>query len=204
MMDGTSEARERVLDVAERLFTERGYTAVTLRDIAAELGMRQASLYYHVPGGKEELFVTVTERGLARHQAGLEAAIAAAPADLRAQLRAAARWLLSQPPMDWGRMMRSDMPAIGEAHGRRLTQAADAAVMQPIARLFQTALQASGGPVNTTYLLAGMFVASVGAIHDVQPFTQTPHQVLANKMIDVLLDGVLPPSTPPASGGMGA
>ncbi len=192
MTDVTSEARERVLDAAERLFTERGYTSVTLRDIAAELSMRQASLYYHAPGGKEELFVTVTERGLARHRAGLEEAIAAAPADLRAQLRAAAGWLLSQPPMDWGRMMRSDMPAIGEAHAHRLTQAADAAVMQPLAHLFQTALQAHGGPVNPAYLLAGMFVASVGAIHDVQPLTQAPHQALANKMIDVLLDGILP------------
>lgn len=191
-MDGTSEARERVLDVAERLFTERGYTAVTLRDIAAELGMRQASLYYHAPGGKEELFVTVTERGFARHRAGLEEALAAAPADLRGQLRAAAGWLLSQPPMDWGRMMRSDMPAIGETHARRLTQAADAAVMQPIARCFAAALPTADGPVNMAYLLAGMFVASVGALHDVQPFTQAPHQALADQMIAVLLDGVLP------------
>ena len=194
VIDGTSEARERVLDVAERLFTERGYTAVTLRDIAAELGMRQASLYYHAPGGKEELFVTVTERGFARHQAGLEAAIAAAPADLRAQLRAAAAWLLSQPPMDWGRMMRSDMPAIGEAHARRLTQAADVAVMQPIARCFAAALPAGDGRLKRAYLLAGMFVASVGSLHDVQPFTQAPPQVLADQMIDVLLDGVLPRS----------
>ena len=191
-MDSTSEARERVLDVAERLFTERGYAAVTLRDIAAELGMRQASLYYHAPGGKEELFVTVTERGLARHQAGLEAVIAAAPADLRHQLRAAARWLLSQPPMDWSRMMRSDMPAIGEAHGRRLTQAADAAVMRPIARCFAAVLSSDEGQLNMAYLLAGMFVASVGAIHDVQPLTGVPQPALANKMIDVLLDGVLP------------
>ena len=38
------EARERVLSVADRLFTERGYQAVTLRDIAQEVGIRHASL----------------------------------------------------------------------------------------------------------------------------------------------------------------
>ena len=48
-----SEARERVLDGAAKLFTERGYAAVTLRDIAAEVGIRHTSLYHHVPGGKE-------------------------------------------------------------------------------------------------------------------------------------------------------
>jgi AcrR family transcriptional regulator len=42
MMD-ESEARERVLAAAERLFAERGYAAVTLRDIAAAVGIRHAS-----------------------------------------------------------------------------------------------------------------------------------------------------------------
>ena len=68
MVSTISAARERVQATAERLFAERGYKAVTLRDIAQELGIRQASLYYHFPGGKEELYVTVTERGLQAHR----------------------------------------------------------------------------------------------------------------------------------------
>jgi AcrR family transcriptional regulator len=50
------DSTQRVLDVAEGLFIDRGYHAITLRDIADELGIKQASLYYHFPGGKEELF----------------------------------------------------------------------------------------------------------------------------------------------------
>ena len=42
--DTYSTARERVLGVAERIFSERGYRAVTLREIADELGMKKASL----------------------------------------------------------------------------------------------------------------------------------------------------------------
>ncbi|NDJ52513.1 MAG: helix-turn-helix transcriptional regulator, partial [Chloroflexi bacterium] len=68
-----SEARQRVLEVAERLFSTRGYKDVRLQDIAKELGIKTASLYYHAPGGKEELFVEVIERGLARHHQGLQA-----------------------------------------------------------------------------------------------------------------------------------
>ncbi len=34
-----SVARERVMDTAERLYARKGYNAVTLRDIAAEIGI---------------------------------------------------------------------------------------------------------------------------------------------------------------------
>ncbi|GHO47851.1 helix-turn-helix domain-containing protein [Ktedonospora formicarum] len=57
-----SEAHERVLNTAERLFGERGYQVVTLRDIAHEIGIRHTSLYHHFPRGKEELFVEATTR----------------------------------------------------------------------------------------------------------------------------------------------
>jgi len=115
----SSEARERVLQQAERLFSERGYAAVTLRDIAVGLGIRQASLYYHAPGGKEALYVEVTERNLRRHHQGLERALRQA-GGMRVQLRAAAHWLLSQPPMNLSRMLRSDLPAIAQAHADHL------------------------------------------------------------------------------------
>src|SRR5215204_6155144 len=97
MNDKPREARERVLNVAEHLFRERGYASVTLKDIADELGMKQASLYYHVPGGKEALFIEVSERGFHQHRVGLEGAIASAGSELREQMRGAARWILSHP-----------------------------------------------------------------------------------------------------------
>ena len=41
------EGRQLVLDTAARLFREEGYASTSLRDIAAEAGMRAASLYHH-------------------------------------------------------------------------------------------------------------------------------------------------------------
>jgi len=45
-----------VLETATRLFTERGYEAASIRDLAAELAIRPSSLYHHFPGKQDILF----------------------------------------------------------------------------------------------------------------------------------------------------
>jgi len=42
--------REAVLEAARRLFTQRGYDGTSMRDIAGEVGLTNAALYYHFPG----------------------------------------------------------------------------------------------------------------------------------------------------------
>src|SRR5260370_1421611 len=46
----------QVLESATRLFTEKGYEAASVRDIAAELEIRPSSLYHHFPGKQHILF----------------------------------------------------------------------------------------------------------------------------------------------------
>jgi len=53
---------ERILDVAEALFAERGYDGTTLRDVATRAGLRIPSLYNHF-ASKESLYGAVLERG---------------------------------------------------------------------------------------------------------------------------------------------
>jgi AcrR family transcriptional regulator len=47
---------EQVLESATRLFTEKGYDAASVRDLAAELEIRPSSLYHHFPGKQHILF----------------------------------------------------------------------------------------------------------------------------------------------------
>jgi AcrR family transcriptional regulator len=53
--------RQRILEIAEELFTERGYRAVSIRDIARGCAITSAALYYHFPS-KEALFGAVLEQ----------------------------------------------------------------------------------------------------------------------------------------------
>lgn len=56
------QTRARILDAAERVFSERGFDGATIRDIAAAAGV-QAGLVHHHGGGKAALFhLTVARR----------------------------------------------------------------------------------------------------------------------------------------------
>ena len=50
--------RDRILDAALGLFAEKGYEATSMREIAEQLGMTKAALYYHFDG-KDAIVVTL-------------------------------------------------------------------------------------------------------------------------------------------------
>jgi AcrR family transcriptional regulator len=49
-----TETKQKILDSAEKLIAERGYTATSLRHIISDAGVNLASVHYHF-GSKEEL-----------------------------------------------------------------------------------------------------------------------------------------------------
>lgn len=67
------QGSELLLDVAQRLFTERGYAHVSMQQIAEEAGMTKGAPYYHFQN-KEELFGRVSVRILKELKASIETA----------------------------------------------------------------------------------------------------------------------------------
>lgn len=191
MDNPNSEARERVLEAAERLFSERGYAAITIKDIAQAAGIHHASLYHHSPGGKEELFVEVTERNLIRHQQGIEAAISAGGDDLRTQLQGVAAWLLAQPPMDFIRMIHSDWPAINPAAAERLSDLAFASLFMPIVHILVQA-EARGDIEHHDFgNIGGAIFSSLEALHTIpKEHLEKPLLMMATELIDVFIRGL--------------
>lgn len=187
-----SEARKRVFDVAETLFNERGYTAVTMRDIAEAAGIRQASLYYHVPQGKEQLFTEVSARTFGRYQKQLERVIAATEQRLETQLITVSHWFITESPLKLARAFTSDMPALSTHNAQQLHRLAHASLISPITRLFETAQQRGEiKPIHPKWL-SGFFLAMMEGI-DLYTRQQPPTAVkatLAAELVKVFLHGL--------------
>jgi AcrR family transcriptional regulator len=89
----SDRTRALILDAAERLYAERGFGDVTLRDIVAAAGVNLAAVNYHF-GSKDELIAELfVTRGVATNRARLAELKAAETAgnglaDIKAILRA--------------------------------------------------------------------------------------------------------------------
>lgn len=80
------DRKTEIMQVASRLFRERGYSAVTMRDLATEIGIKAASLYNHISSKQQilsEIIFVIAEE----FTDGIEG-IAAMNADASTKLKA--------------------------------------------------------------------------------------------------------------------
>lgn len=124
------DTREVVLAEAERHLAGKGYLGLSLRDIASGAGIRKASLYYHFPGGKDELVQRVIERALDRAGHAFREVLNSATAT-RTRLRALAHWYLSEN-RQVNRAFRDSSEHLGEAAGAVLDQRFMQTLLAPI------------------------------------------------------------------------
>ena len=103
--NGDQETRARVLNAAARLFAERGFARVTVRDICRKAGANIAAVNYHF-GGKHGLYTAVMQSAIAAMQATTGAARAGGdgrPANerLRAYVRVFVQRLMGSGRDTW-------------------------------------------------------------------------------------------------------
>lgn len=103
------ERWEEIVVAAAKIFSEKGYTATSLQDIASAVGLLKGSIYYYIKS-KESLLFELVERAIAAQMTVLEedadTAAASAPARLRAFIR---RWMaLTRRERLWGRVAENE------------------------------------------------------------------------------------------------
>ena len=73
-----NDTRTRMLEATGRLLRQRGYHGTSLNDILATSGAPRGSLYFHFPGGKDQLVIEVTRASVAEVAEKLREQLAAA------------------------------------------------------------------------------------------------------------------------------
>lgn len=154
---------DRIAAVAARQFVADGYAAVSLRNIADELGIKPASLYYHCPRGKTELFA----RALSSYLDGYRTELAASAARSRFP-RAVFRmadWMLEHPPIDLQRIIHTDLAQLASEDAELVMAALHDSVLGPFVEAFERGNAANeDGESTDPAIAASAVVALVGGL----------------------------------------
>lgn len=167
---------------------EHGYEAVSLRYLAKRVGLRAPSLYAHFPRGKPELYAEAAERALERYRRGIEAAAQEAPT-IRDALRRVASWILSQPPIDLARMVRTDLSRLPGVLQERLTARVAECLIRPLRAVVDRGV--ARGELSEVHaeLLGPVLLVTAEGIREAERYARLPRQVLIDRLVDLLLDG---------------
>jgi TetR/AcrR family transcriptional regulator, cholesterol catabolism regulator len=190
------ETRRRILQAAENLFISKGFKGVSMKNVADELEITAAALYYHFPEGKTDLFVEVVKNVLAEMGRGIAEA-STSGTGVREKLKMMVLHLLYDFSEGKMMLMRDVNQQIQEEELRHLIWSiyGDNAT-KAIAEVFRQA--AENGEVSQYIpppLLAGMFVGMVFPLKhnpNLNGWRNDPVEAdrLAGMMVSVILDGV--------------
>jgi len=157
-----SSSREKILEVAEARFAERGFAGVGMRELAAEVGLGKSSLFHHFPS-KAALYVAVLARVVDRIEAHVlpAAALSQSPA---VQLDAAVDALIdavAEHPTTARLLLRSLVEDDGidpDLPGVRETEARIQGLVQTFVALLAADSHGVAAPAHTVQVLIGAVV----------------------------------------------
>jgi AcrR family transcriptional regulator len=95
MANAETGLREQILQTANKLFIERGYSGLSMREISEALGVSKAALYYYYKD-KEQLFQAILKAYLDEMEVAVDQ-IVSTPVSCQEQIRLFMRFVLTQP-----------------------------------------------------------------------------------------------------------
>ncbi|HEV8573586.1 MAG TPA: helix-turn-helix domain-containing protein [Dehalococcoidia bacterium] len=151
-------SRDQILDAGERLFAERGYAGVSMRDIVAGTDLRnQASLYHHFRN-KRDLYEAVLSRGLGQITSRLPERRSGTAAEIDVNIDRLIDYLAEHPHM-------AQLIQRAALDGSRHIQRAVNGVLRPLythGRRAMTGLEEVWDADEVPHLAAGLYLLIFG------------------------------------------
>ena len=184
--------RECILATSAKLFNEKGFKGVSIRDIAQACGMSNAALYYHFKN-KDDLFLAVLQNNHARAMAVLDEAVRSG-GSLRSRLKQLTHcyfevMLAQRQSMQ---MLWLDLKQVDDARASKLYTDLRASFMQPLQQLIESAQAAGEMHSGDARLYARLLHGMLSALTS-EGRRNSKAQVSANEvdmLVKVFLDGV--------------
>lgn len=192
-MSKISDAKERVLLVASDLFMEFGFKAVSMRQIAQQLGVKPSAIYYHFPDGKDALFQAVIDYNMSHQSDSLREVIANTSDDIAEQLMAVASWFVNQHSVDMMRMLRMDVKQVSDDYEDQLVEKVMDSLMQPLVNIFETAINNQQIRRIDPLVLAGTFIAAMNwatFVVTAERMNKTKSELI-DETVSIFLNGIL-------------
>jgi AcrR family transcriptional regulator len=187
----TSETYDKILQTARRLFVQKGYTATSMRQVAAEAGIGKATIYHHFPD-KQSIIMALLEQNQAKIQENL--AIMRAETDPRRQFQVSAelsiKYLLDSA--DLLQIARREVPG-----GREFMMGGFGAFMHEFRLLLSDAIQRgieqgifrAVDPAQAARVFLTMIQGSFAMVYLSGERPQSPEQT-ATTLLDVFFKGI--------------
>jgi AcrR family transcriptional regulator len=139
---GDRETRQQILEVARELFLSKGYKGVSMKEVAEELQVTSAALYYHFPGGKQDLFFNIIQKMLEDWTQGAILATAQSQG-LQEDLMQLTQYLLTLPMDRFSILARDIHENVLDRDAQRVAlEKMQHVFVQHVADLFQQAIDA--------------------------------------------------------------
>lgn len=191
-MPPDSGGRDTILDTSAKLFSQQGYTGVSIRDIAQACGMTNAALYYHFKN-KEDLFLAMLQRDHEKAMAALRAT-AHSPGDLREDLKRLV-WLYTEitcARRQSFQMLWRDLRSIEDVRGHKMLGEMRAKFLGPLEERITQAQAAGQIKPGEARLYARLLHGLIIALTNDGPLGKQ-HKATAQEVetvVDLFLHGV--------------
>jgi len=194
-LDGPSshldqETWRQILTAAKELFFAKGYKGVSMKEIADEVQVTPAALYYHFPKGKEDLFTKMIQTLFVDEGVAGINQILGTTHDLRERLNLLTTSLLALPiDEQFTMLLRDAKEHIKDPENQRIILSLRDRIKQQVMGLFQEAQDA--GEIRTDIPVNVLVSLYMGMLRESKSL-KGPHQV--SHAVTVLLDGISSPA----------